>query len=817
MEELFFRLDPIAPWSAEGYGLIGLVAVGLALVLLTLWTYTGHAQATRKRLAIVLVLRLLALLTLLLTTLRPTVGYQEIPKVPSTLLIGVDVSESMTVPDELNNSTRWQAVTAQLRDCEPLLQRLRDEQNTNIQIYRFGRSNFEERDPPYDPQLPPKDPQSDYAIFLKKLNERWQAEPYIRGVVMIGDGTDNGGTRPEAEAARWRQAGRQVQTFAVGSATTDSGTKDVALTSLNVLSGNSDGSVFVKTDVSLQVLANAFGFVGAKVPVKVFVDENTGQGYVLQTTENTTLSKETDNRIELKFKAPERAGEIKVKVEIPVASTDGDVVPSNNIIETYLSVTKEGMRVLVINRENFEQTFLRRALQRDQRIDQFQVIRQTSEPATAKEREGLDFDRQAYDVIVIGNISGKQLTTLDPTLPAKIRDQVTKRGVGLMFIGGHATFTGTPNMPDATGWQGVREIEDILPIDLNQTTTANPSIFTSDRARIQYLPTAQQADYYLNRLGNSPAESLNLWRKLNDPGERARFSGLSRMGTPKSTATVYAVASDNPTVEAIPVLQANESKFAPLLVGHQIGVGNRGRVLAFAAMDTSLWQKLGQPQSNQGVELYGQYWRQLIRWLAHQDEETGQVFARPELPRLPVGGRQTIRIGVRQPGGTPALEPQFSVKILAPGEAEATAADRAYQPDSEGRFRVNFEPTVPGEYQIKVVGRGKDAKGEAITGEATARFFAYPVASDEMLIKAARPEVLQRIATAGGGQFHRLEDLPNYFKSLLAKPMEVAKPRPKFYPDWRRDSSQGFLPAWLVLFVALLGTEWLLRRSWGLV
>ena len=817
MSEFSFRLDPVPPWSSGVLGLPALLAVAVALVALTLWSYRGHTQASRRRVAVVLSLRLVALAAALLTALRPTVGVQENPKVPSVLLVGVDTSQSMTVPDELNGQTRIDGVRKVLEACEPTLEDLRTAQNVNVVLYRFGDSAFNDRDSLFDrATTQATDRQSDYGAYLRKTFDRWQAEPYVRAHVVIGDGTDNGPARPEPEAARWRQAGRQVHTFAVGSPATDSGTKDVALTGINALSGSADGSVFIKTDFTLRVLANALGFVDAKVPVTVSFDTNDGKGYVVALTETVTLAKERDNVLEFKLKAPDRPGEIKVKVEVPFEATPGDVVRENNAIETYLTVTKEGMRVLLVNRANFEEAFLRRALKADSRVDLFEVIRQTEEPATAAEREGLDFDARAYDVIVIGDISARQLTTIDPALPAKIRDQVTKKGVGLAFLGGHATFLGTPGIAGATGWRGVKEIEEVLPVDLTTPAAVPPSTFSGERG-LQYLPTPRYSGDYLNRLGTATADSLDLWGKLNDPANRVRFTGLSRMGTPKPNATVYAVASDSPQAEALPLKPGDEGRFAPLLVGHQIGAGSRGRVLAFAAMDTQQWRSLGQPATGDGLQLHGKFWRQMVRWLAHQDEETGRVYARPELPRLPVGGRQTVRVGVRQPGGAAAVEPKLTVKVLAPGEAEATAPTQPYLPDAEGGFKVLYEPPAPGEYTVKVTGSGKDEKGAAIEGEASARFFAFAVATDEMLVKSAKPDVLQRIAAAGGGQFHRLEDLPKFLKELAGQPLDTVKPLPRYYPDWRRDQSHGFLPSWLTFVVAVLGFEWGLRRYWGLV
>jgi len=817
MNEFFFRIDPVPPWSSGVLGLPALGAVAAALVGLTLWSYRGHTQASRRRVAAVLTLRLIALAAALLTTLRPTVGVQENPKVPSVLLVGIDTSQSMTVPDELNGQTRHAAVTKTLEACEAVLKELRESQNVNVVLYRFGDSAFNDRDYLFDPATTQAtDSQSDYAAYLRKTFDRWQAEPYVRAHVIIGDGTDNGPARPEPEAARWRQSGRQVHTFAVGSPATDAGTKDFGFTSVAALSGSADGSVFIKTDFTLRVVANALGFRDAKVPVTVSFDTNDGKGYVVVLTETVTLPKERDNLMEFKVKAPDRPGEIKVKVEVPVAATPDDVVRENNAIETYLTVTKEGMRVLLVGRQNFEHKFLVRALRADARVDLFEVIRQTEEPATAAEREGLDFDARAYDVILIGDIAARQLTTIDPTLPARIRDQVLKKGTGLAFLGGHASFLGTPGYAGATGWRGTKEIEEILPVDLATTASVPPTIFSGERG-VQYLPTARYSGDYLNRLGTATADSLDLWGKLNDPAGRVRFTGLSRMGTPKPNATVYAVASDGRPAEGLPLKPGDEGRFAPLLVGHQIGAGSRGRVLAFAAMDTQAWRTLGQPNTNDGVLLHGKFWRQMVRWLAHQDEETGNVYARPELPRLPVGGRQTIRVGVRQPGGAAAVEPRLTVKVLAPGENEATAPERPYLPDTEGGFKVLYEPAAPGEYTVKVTGTGKDDKGVAVQGEAGARFFAFPVATDEMLVKSAKPDVLQRIAASGGGQFYRLEDLPKFLKELAAKPIDVAKPRPRYYPDWRRDQSHGFLPSWLAFVVAVLGFEWGLRRYWGLV
>src|SRR4051794_21828156 len=107
---LFFSTRPAYPWSVYPIGLPALAIVSILLIAFTLWTYLGHPQATRKRVLTILALRLLALLVALLTAIRPSAGFQEEPRIPSTLLIGIDLSESMTVKDEVNNQARIDAL-----------------------------------------------------------------------------------------------------------------------------------------------------------------------------------------------------------------------------------------------------------------------------------------------------------------------------------------------------------------------------------------------------------------------------------------------------------------------------------------------------------------------------------------------------------------------------------------------------------------------------------------------------------------------------------------------------------------------------------
>ncbi|CAN5631689.1 Ig-like domain-containing protein [soil metagenome] len=804
--DYFLSLRPAYPWSLSTIGLPALGLLAFLIIAITVWTYFRHPAASRRRIIVVLMLRLVALLLALITAIRPSIGIQEDPRVPSTLLIGIDMSESMTIRDEFNNQSRIAAVRKILEKCEPTLETLRNEQNVNVVFYAFGSPDFSEPNAAYDANAPAAFKRSDYGAYLSRTSDKWQAERFVRAHVIIGDGADNGTTTSaESEAARWRGIA-PIHTFSVGKSTTRPDGKDVAIAAVSA----EPSPVPIKNDVTLKVTVNAFGFPGAKVPLRILFDDK----QVAQ--ETVTLVKEFGNEVTITVKAPETPGEIRVRAEIPLDSVPGDVNPSNNVLETYLTVTKEGVRVLLIDRDRFEHTLIRDILRSEKRFDITDVVRQRDEPPSPDELAAIDFNSRAYDVIVIGNVSAKQLQAIDPKLPEKLRDQVRLKGSGLIMLGGDASFTGTSERPLDSGWRGTA-LEDVLPVSLTQFPNVPESMFKGEDKRFQTVPTDKGLQY-LMKVGPTEEQSKDLWNKLNQGLELPlyRMTAISRLGEPKRGALIYATASDSRDV--VPAGQRDDKLKPPyLLVGWETDTGGKGRVLAFAGYDTYLWKPFGlrnKPPSKDGREIHAQFWRRLMLWLAKQDDADGAAYARPEYRRLPVRGKQNIRVGLRTPEGADAKDAVYEVKIVAPGQTAEQAATRPVLVTDKGT-QVLFDPPTAGEYTVLLKAVGKDGTGKEVKGDATSRFLAYPEASDELLRAAADLEYLERLARAGGGQPHVLSDLPQFLSELKGQPLLSAK-KPRFIPDWRRNHSKGFLPGWVIAFVLTLATEWGLRRLWGM-
>ena len=75
-----------------------------------------------------------------MTAVRPSVGVNENPKQPAVLLVGVDVSESMTVKDELGGQARIDAVRKSLEKCQPIFDELLTEQKVSEMMVSWLQS-----------------------------------------------------------------------------------------------------------------------------------------------------------------------------------------------------------------------------------------------------------------------------------------------------------------------------------------------------------------------------------------------------------------------------------------------------------------------------------------------------------------------------------------------------------------------------------------------------------------------------------------------------------------------------------------------------
>ncbi len=137
---------------------------------------------------------------------------------------------------------------------------------------------------------------------------------------------------------------------------------------------------------------------------------------------------------------------------------NGDLFPLNNKIETYITVTKEGVSVLLVDKQRaWEPQLICDALAHDPRIRVTPVWLRGGQTIDANSGDLFHFDRQPYDVVILGDVTAAQMRAVSPQSLEAI-EHLVSRGSGFLMLGGYDTFGNSD-------WQGT-PIEKMLPLDL---------------------------------------------------------------------------------------------------------------------------------------------------------------------------------------------------------------------------------------------------------------------------------------------------------------------------------------------------------------
>ncbi len=753
--------------------------LGLALLLvgppvligLGAGTYLGTPGASRFRVGVILALRLLAFLLTLIGIARPALSWVERDQTLSQLFILLDRSRSMTVQDEIGKSSRWDLVRRSLQAAEPALNRLRDEQQVEVKLFAFS-DDVQEVTAEEPGQ--PTGPRTDLGAALRQLFDRRDGRLLTRGLLVVGDGADNGGTPALGEAMRWRGAGGPVSTFACGNPATTPKQNDVSITSIST---SPTPFVPVKGKLTVKLAIDARGYENSRARVRLFLEGEGGQDREV-VAKDVTLALTTGNEVTLETDAPATPGEVKVKAT--VETSEPDDLPLNNTIETFVTVSKEGISVLLVDRQRaFEPQFICDALAQDPRIRVTPVwVRGGRAPQGARLRL---LDEQPFDVILLGDVTAEQLRSLDDQAVEKIEKQVA-RGAGLMVLGGYV------NLGNG-GWQNT-PLKNMLPVDLNEAEQRDTPV--------NMQPTADglRRAPYLFRLDDNP-DLKKAWDKL------AKLDGMTVLKLREPPNGLETVLATTQTGEPLLVMQPYGGKR-----DNKAEAVAPARILVFGGDTTYRWVR-----DEEGQALHGRFWRQVVVWLARQEDAEGSVWVRPDVRRLPARGELGFAVGMRGKGGGPDVrDGTFEVEATAPDGTKT----RIPLMRGAAATRGVVAAAKAGVWKLTVKGEGKDPSGGAVSGESSARVIVYD--EDLELSKpAADPEFLRKLATGGGGEALRVEQLPDFLNRLAEQPLDAGKPKMELRPDWRTTGRSGFLVWFFVLFSAVVSLEWGLRRYWGMV
>jgi len=773
-------IDPAWPWSLPGVGVSAFIGVAVALAAITVWTYMGVRAASWRRIGMVLALRLVALAVAFLVVLRPALAFEEVDEVkPSRLLLLLDYSKSMELTDEFNNLSRWDNAR-RILSTPTVLEALRRLTAAKVEITQYQAAEDLRA---LDPAGKPTGKATDMGRWLFEIRQRHGKEKNLRGLIILSDGADNGIKYPTLQEAAQLRGTCPIFAFGLGKPTTTPTQNDIELTDIRV----DPDPVPVKGKMAVKGTVNAPGFENSRVSVSVWTQEIGGGKPKLAVAGEHLLTKTQGNEVTLTADAPDTPGEIKVTMKIQ--PLPGEVSILNNEISTYAGVTKEGVSILWVEgrRPRQEYKYARMVLDTDPRFRVDFVERLREEKPESGAIDPYELDKRHYDVIVIGDVSARRFAGGDPSIFAKIKAAVREKGTGLLFMGGYET-----PWADGNDW-GNNPLAELLPVEAGP----NGQIET----KVSVEPTEDGKRYLLN-LEEIPDKSKQVWRNILHPLE-----GITRLGKPKPTSTVLATG---------------EGVGEPVLVEAR----SNGRILAFAG-DTT-WQAWR--RTPEAVGYHARFWKQLMIYLARQENQDETVQITLEKRRLPAdsGQRLPFTLRVRGKSGLDVKNPQFTVKVNGPNKEESDVPVLLEGGEYRGYF---LKAHLAGDYRLEASVKGRDTGGNELSAKpSVAHFLAYSQ-DRESLRAAADHDFLTKVASASGGRFMLADErqLASLLESLMSQQDTSPRAVTQLWPDWRRHPASPSVAdqiaaLWLstalpcfMAFVALLCSEWYLRRRWGLV
>ena len=423
----------------------------------------------------------------------------------------------MKVKDEVNGQARLDAVHAMLEEvpADPRRTGHRTErQRRHLQVLDRRLQRGDEQ---VLARRSADGKRSDYGTFLNKTLRPLAGRALHSRLPPHRRRADNGETFSAiAEAAKWGRRGVPLTTFTVGR--TNIGRR--ARTSSSPASSATRRRRPIKTEVTVIGTVHAYGFAGTRVVARVYFDGKVrahrgGHARQDEGQQGADHREGAAGRRARSRSSSRSARRRTARSSRSRASRSGE----NNYSETYLTVTKDGVRILVIDRLRTELTRLRDALRSEKRFDLNEVNIQPDAPITAIQREFLDLDvaglRRHHH-----RQRQRQRTASASTRGSsrRSRDRGEEEGHGADVprrrtrLQRHARRTCSRSR--STPGQIVENVD-------KETQTADRALTRRSR------PTNGLAK--MMKLAKEQKDSVALWNELNAFRSRAKITGYNRM------------------------------------------------------------------------------------------------------------------------------------------------------------------------------------------------------------------------------------------------------------------------------------------------
>ena len=739
-------------------GIAGGVVLLIFLVLLLYRQTTAPAAPELK--AVLILLRSAALVIVFLCLLQPILTTSTARPRESYVGLLIDSSRSMSIRDMEQSVSRGEEAKELLYGEGGLIERLQE--NFTVRVFGFDRGARPLSDPD---ELDFTGTKTHTAEAMQDVAEAMQGLP-VEALVLVTDGIDNSSEDPLRMASIIKAGNTPVQVIGIGA---DKPASDIEISQVSTSGSIMEGGIF-----EVQITVQSRGYAGREADLLIEVGEDVVAAKKIKLGGNGVLQRYTF------YLTPKKQGALVYTARIPLQVDE--IIKDNNELPFLVDNPEKQVEILYIEgHPRNEYKFIRRAAETDT------AVRLKTYLMTGPQkflRQGIDSTMELaggypageealfkYDAVIFGDISRNFFTDEQLSLTS---DFVSRRGGGFLMLGGSTAFDqgfiGTP-------------IEDLLPVALADDKDLPPELRggvskgdhpTGQTFALRLTDEGQRS--MILRLDTEDDSNLELWRDM------PQLQGINVTGRAKPGATVLAV---HPTLTF-------QGEPLPVLAHERYG---RGRTMSLTTATTWRWQML-KPHEDTSHE---RFWRQVLRWLAAGSPSPVEIFL--ESDQFSTGDAVQVRARIYDQGYRPVPEATAWLKVTEPDSA---VQDLRMQADiaQDGDHVAAFTASKPGVYHLEVSSSG----GLSQNGFASLSFLAVD-ALHEMRGAGMNPEVMHKIAQAGGGKYYN----PDTAGALVTDLKENQKVQ----------SVKVQLDIWNIPFVyflllACFSLEWLLRRKKGL-
>ena len=529
-------------------------------------------------------------------------------------------------------------------------------------------------------------------------------------------------------------------------------------------------------DVSIRnIVMQEVAYSGDKVPVRVQIQS---KGYERRTARLAVLL--NDRRVYsrivrfdggLQFEEVDFRVDVYEKgaaqIDVIIEPFDDEISTVNNRVSRSVRIVNEKVNVLYIEgNARWEYRYLRAILKRDPRINATFIASNVGPEVARNSPEHIERfpdDREdafQYDLVILGDVDASFFTDDELRL---LEELIRDRGASLLMLCGPmyspGSYTGTP-------------VQAMLPVRFD-TEAGWKKIAES----VYPVLTREGRSSLVMTLENEVELNDRIWSRM------APMDQLPPLLSAKPGATVLAVLSES---------TARDQSY-PLVAWQRYGTGK-----CMSIASDRLWRL----RYRTGDKYHWRVWSQCIQFmtLSRLMGEHKRIRLETDRSVYAVDGQCRLYAHVLDDSFDPVVQPVFEVYVLSidGGQAKQLVSLR---PDKSqpGLYEGYFAPPDPGRYRLEA--NENDQRVSSTTEFQVADVRQELIDTDMSLAH------LQRIANLTGGASLGIRELSK-LSSLVNDRLITTKVRSE-RPLW--DNSLVVL-----LLVALLGAEWILRRRYDL-